>query len=187
MIKLSKQFLINEYKTKSIVKIASEHCIPNTCMYRIFDKFNIKRRTQKEAGILRIIKHNCADCGKQVSKKEYIRCKDCENKRKHKEYFCKICGKKISNGNGLTGKHRCLSCANKGENNPMHNRIGVKADTIIEHHIDLNHKNNRKNNKLKMTQSIHGSLHKRAYDYLVDIGQIRKYIKWFFKNYPKKV
>jgi hypothetical protein len=180
--KLTKQFLILEYKTKSVVKIAKELGIPNTCMYRLFDKYNISRRTQKEAGKLRIVEHNCIECGKPVSRKEYKRCASCEHKRKHKDYFCKICNTKISNGNGLTGKGRCQSCANKGKNNPM----SGKKDVISKHHIDLNRKNNKKSNILKIHQSIHSSLHHRAYDYLVKIGLIKKYIKWFFKNLGEK-
>lgn len=182
-MRITKEFLMKEYKIKSVVRIAKENNISNTCLYRLFDKCQIERRTQKEAGILRIIKHSCKDCGKQVSKKEYERCISCENKRKHKEYFCIKCNKKISNENGLNGKKRCSSCANKGENNPMHNRVGVRGNTIIEHHIDLNTKNNRKSNKLKILHKVHVSLHHRAYDYLVKIGLIRRYIKWFFNNY----
>lgn len=181
-MKLTKQFLKLEYKNKSVPKIAKENNISNSAMYRLFEKYHILRKTQLEAGKLRKIEHKCIICGNKVSKREYKRCRLCENKRKHREYFCKICGKRISNGNGLTGKRRCSSCANKGKNNPMHNRVGVRGDTIIEHHIDLNTKNNKADNKLKMTQRIHSSLHRRAYHYLVEIGLVRDYIKWFFKK-----
>ena len=119
---MTKEFLIEEYKTKSIVKIAKENNITVFSLYKLFDKLQIKRRTQREAGAFRIVNHSCIDCGKQVSRKEYIRCISCEHKRKHKEYVCIECGNKISNGNGLTGKKRCLFCANKGENNPFHNK-----------------------------------------------------------------
>jgi hypothetical protein len=178
-MKITKTFLIKEYKRKSVVQIAKESNIPNTCLYRIFDKYQIKRRTQQEAGILRIVRHLCKDCGKQVSRKEYKRCNSCKNKRQHKEYFCIKCGKRISNENGLTGKKRCSSCANIGTNNPM----AGKRKFLAVHHIDLNKENNKKSNLLKLPQNIHSSLHHRAYDYLVKLGIIKKYIKWFFNNY----
>ena len=176
---ITKEFLIEEYDSKSVVQIATELHIPNTCLYRIFDKYSIPRRTQKEAGFFRIVKHPCKDCGKQVSKKEYARCRSCENKKKHKEYFCILCGQRISNGNGLTGQGRCLSCANKGKNNPM----SGKKRFLAVHHIDLNKENNKKSNLLKIPQNIHSSLHHRAYDYLVEIGLIEKYIKWFLNEF----
>lgn len=178
-MKITKEFLIKEYINKSVVKIAKEIGMPNTCLYRIFDKYKISRRTQKEAGFFRIIKHQCIDCGNLVSKKEYKRCRFCENKRKHKEYFCIKCGKRISNGNGLIGKKRCNSCANKGKNNPM----SGKKRFLATHHKDLNRNNNNKSNLLEIPQNIHSSLHHRAYDYLVKLGLVDKYIKWFFEVY----
>ena len=99
---LTKKFLIKEYKIKSVTQIAKENNISNTCLYRIFNKYMINRRTQKEAGRLRIIKYLCKDCGRQVSRKEYKRCKICENKRKHKLGILNCKGK----NNHFYGKHR---------------------------------------------------------------------------------
>lgn len=178
---MNKTFLIKEYQTKSVTQIAKENNIYKSTLYHIFDRLNIKRRNQKEAGALRIVKHSCIDCGTQVSRKEYIRCKDCEikNKPKQAEYFCIKCGSKISKENGLSGLGRCPSCANKGKNNPM----AGKRNFLSIHHIDLNRDNNKKDNLLKIPQGIHSSLHHRSYDYLVEKGLITDYIEWFFKKF----
>lgn len=178
---MDKEFLIKEYRIKSVPQIARENNISKSGLYHIFDRLNIKRRNQKDAGILRIIKHCCIDCGKKVSRKEYVRCKECEIKQKPKriDYFCIKCGKRISKENGLTGQGRCASCANKGKNNPM----SGKKKFLSIHHIDLNKNNNKKSNLLKIPQNIHSSLHHRAYDYLVQKGLIKDYINWFFKKF----
>lgn len=73
----------------------------------------------------------------------------------------------------------------KGKKNPMYGKKGQSnntKNTVVEHHIDLNKINNKKTNKLILTHSIHSKLHQHAYEYLVKIGRIRKYIKWFLKN-----
>ena len=51
--------------------------------------------------------------------------------------------------------------------------------TIQKHHIDLNKQNNKKRNILYLPPKIHQYLHKWAYRYLVEIGQIKLYTKWF--------
>jgi len=108
------------------------------------------------------------------------------------------CGKEITAG---SKGGRCLSCSRKeilknpksiivsiqnlpkdtkGKNNGM---FGKKRKyEIIKHHVDLNHENNNDDNIMKITSSIHTSLHHRAYDYLVKIGKIKQYIRWFFKQ-----
>jgi len=58
--------------------------------------------------------------------------------------------------------------------------------TIHKHHIDLNHKNNKETNFLFLKSSKHIKLHYQGYRYLVKTGQIKKYIKWFDKNYGLK-
>jgi hypothetical protein len=62
----------------------------------------------------------------------------------------------------------------------------IKLNTrqlIIKHHIDLDKSNDKKQNILTLSLSKHGSLHHRAYDYLVKTRQVDKYIKWFIKKY----
>jgi hypothetical protein len=90
--------------------------------------------------------------------------------RTNNPHFCKSCGIKISVNNWRTGQRQCRKCS--------------KDNTaIVKHHIDLNNKNSNKNNILIITARKHISLHHRAYDYLVKIGQIKPYIKWFLKTY----
>lgn len=73
----------------------------------------------------------------------------------------------------LTREKLCL--AHKGA------KATTNKSTIIKHHINLNRKNNKDNNILNLTVSVHSSLHNRAYEYLVKTKQIKKYLKWFFK------
>lgn len=89
-------------------------------------------------------------------------------------------GDKISKG--LKGR-KCtwkdkLSNSNKGH--PSHKR--KRKHEIQRHHIDLNHANTEKSNILLLTGSKHSSLHSRAYNYLVETGQVEEYIKWFDDN-----
>lgn len=58
-----------------------------------------------------------------------------------------------------------------------------------KHHIDLDHNNDDKLNILILTNSMHQHLHRFAYHYLLKkfgIEEVRKYIKWFFKNYKRE-
>ena len=50
----------------------------------------------------------------------------------------------------------------------------------IEHHIDLKENSDR---ILKLSRSHHQKLHQRAYDYVVKMGKIDNYIKWFLDKY----
>jgi DNA-directed RNA polymerase subunit RPC12/RpoP len=102
----------------------------------------------------RSINNTCLDCGKK-SKRQTIRCNECEN------------------------KHHSLLM--KGTRNFMYGRKGVSKNKIVKHHIDLNKKNNLKENILPLRHRIHTSLHARAYRYLVMTGQVKNYISWFFK------
>lgn len=125
-----------------------------------------------------IIKLNrCLDCGKIIDKRAK-RCKSCGcpllkhgKSSKYKKYYCLNCHKKLSDY-----RHkRCYKCENKL--NPH-----IKGKTLIKHHIDLNKQNNKKKNILELTSSCHLSLHHRAYRYIVKIGLVKQYIKWFFKQ-----
>jgi hypothetical protein len=99
---------------------------------------------------------------------------------------CQVCGKsKIYNEHPL-----CISCAKKknhylkGKKMPIKTRKKISKTvrkSLQTHHIDLNIENNKKSNLLKLTIKHHRYLHLWAYKYLVDTGQIKKYIKWFFK------
>ena len=124
--------------------------------------------------------NKCIDCGKIVTghDKNIKRCKkhSCIENAKHRNYF----GERNPN----FGNH-ILKGRFSGEKNPMFGKAGQsnnKKNTLVKHHIDLNDSNNKKSNKITLTHSIHSKLHQHAYEYLVNIGLIRKYMKWFFKN-----
>ena len=110
------------------------------------------------------------------------------NTNSYKIYkICQECGKiKAYNDHPL-----CLSCSRKKN----HYLKGKKMSKVTKekisksvkkslqtHHIDLDISNNNKNNLLKLSIKNHRHLHLWAYRYLVDTGQIKKYIKWFFKT-----
>jgi hypothetical protein len=80
---------------------------------------------------------------------------------------CIDCGRKI-----CYRAKRCVYCRQK-------------INIIIKHHIDLNRNNNKKTNILFLLSGKHKSLHCRAYDYLVKIGLIKKYITYFKHNYMR--
>lgn len=54
---------------------------------------------------------------------------------------------------------------------------------INKHHLDLNSRNNHPDNLLYLTNSKHNSLHKRAYDFVLEKGLIKDYIRWFSKHF----
>lgn len=51
-----------------------------------------------------------------------------------------------------------------------------------DHHVDMDKTNNHPSNILRLTGAKHRQLHVRGYEYLVEIGLVRQYIKWFDKN-----
>jgi hypothetical protein len=71
-------------------------------------------------------KYYCIDCNKEISDFHHIRCHSCETKRKFKEgillhipiIYCQDCGKDLGKWAYHNESQRCLSCANKGINNP---------------------------------------------------------------------
>jgi hypothetical protein len=73
----SKEQLEKEYKNKSVCDIAIKYNMPQTNMYRIFDKLNIIRRKCNSPGKLssrfshlkssRFIRKHCNICGKELS------------------------------------------------------------------------------------------------------------------------
>jgi len=152
----------------------------------------------------------CIDCNKKLNKKAHLfytkRCHSCDLKYRHKNgkqkgknsnlfkdgryskpFYCIDCGKQI-----YYKRIRCRPCSSKylnkmgtigfkqGHNFSIRGK-GSKKYMICEHHIDLNKRNNKKDNKLRLIYPIHSKLHNRAYKYLVKKGLIKKYIKWFLK------
>jgi predicted nuclease of restriction endonuclease-like RecB superfamily len=89
-MRFTKEQLQNEYKNISVCDIAKKYNIPQTGMYRIFDRLNIKRR-------------KCNSPGKLASFFKHLRCS--RYIRKH----CNICGKELSsNPNAI----HCIKCHN---------------------------------------------------------------------------
>ncbi len=124
----------------------------------------------------------CIDCGKLLKNYKAKRCYKCFSKWEKGEHnpnwkggktyrHCIYCGRKIKNLYATM----CALCRAE--------KIKTTKITEVKHHIDLNHNNNKTFNKLKLTSSKHSKLHQRAYEYLVEMGRIRKYIKWFDKKY----
>jgi DNA-directed RNA polymerase subunit RPC12/RpoP len=149
----------------------------------------------------------CINCKKELNKKaKYygtIRCKSCsmihlfkDHKhptykngkfKRNKIYKCIKCNKKITQNTGVYGQKMCQSCIFKQrikqKGHPSLGHKGVNGKMIIKHHIDLDNKNNLKANILWITQSLHTSLHHKAYNYLVKKRLVRNYIKWFLKHF----
>ena len=82
-----------------------------------------------------------------------------------------------------------------GKNNPFYgmrhtNKTKLKlrkshtgkknSNTICKHHLYLK-ENSAKT--IKLTNSKHHILHHKAYNYLVELGLVDDYIKWFDKKY----
>jgi len=61
-----------------------------------------------------------------------------------------------------------------------------KARAIVRHHKDADKKNNEADNFIWMLGGVHQSLHRKAYNYLVETDQIDEYLKWFKKKFKAK-
>jgi hypothetical protein len=85
-----KEQLEKEYQIQSVCDIAKKYNIPQTNMYRIFEKFNIERR-------------KCNSPGELASRFSHLKSSRFIKK------FCKICGKELSiNPNA----QHCIKCHN---------------------------------------------------------------------------
>ena len=116
----------------------------------------------------------------------------------------------IGKNNSMYGTHRCgkdnpnyrnghtlikQKCKNCGKQTSEYRRklcrdcyfiiYKNRKNMINKHHLDLNQKNNNKDNLLYLIGSLHQSLHKLAYHYLLEkfgIKEVKKYTKWFAKK-----
>jgi DNA-directed RNA polymerase subunit RPC12/RpoP len=143
----------------------------------------------------KLFKNYCIDCHKRIDKRAK-RCYKCWYKFAKKENAvnwkgnypnCIDCGKKLSirKSKNYIPK-RCKKCWNKilvKNYKTKYNKKWTHKNKIIRHHINLNKLNNTKGNILKITHSKHIKLHHYAYNYLVKIGKIKDYIKWFKKYF----
>jgi hypothetical protein len=148
------------------------------CSRQCYFNYIKKNPPKSKKGRIKI----CLHCGKKfyVSKCN-IKRKYCSSKCYHGYYNkyikikCLTCRKIIKikktpyNLNHLP-KYCSRECCNRNKH-------------IVEHHIDLNVNNNKLSNKLILTNSQHALIHRIAYHYLVEVNQIKNYIKWFKKKY----
>lgn len=107
--------------------------------------------------------NKCIDCKKEIGKYSK-RCQSCNNR------YSSL--KKCKNTNFRIKLAKNFGKYNKNKKN--------------KHHLDLNEKNNSKDNLLYLINGKHQQFHRLAYHYLLKkfgIVEIRKYLKWFKKNY----
>jgi hypothetical protein len=155
------------------------------CYYK-----TLKGKTNPNYKNGRTYDNKCKNCGKHTSKHSQKFCNKCAsigennpmyNKKHSKETKLIMRLKRLGTKHSLKSRAK-MSKDRKGNPVYLHIKLGVTGDTIIKHHIDLDRSNNDKSNLLKMKQRIHTSLHHKAYNYLVKIGKIRSYIRWFAKE-----
>lgn len=89
-------------------------------------------------------------------------------------------GEKSKGNTNVRGKHWKISeeKLRNGYYNPE--RIAKLKNSLCRHHIYMNKDDNK---ILMIPRGKHRQLHSRAYDYLVKIGKVDDYIKWFDKKY----
>jgi hypothetical protein len=143
----------------------------------------------------------CKDCNKEItSRSKKGRCPSCCKKGKLNPMYGKssamkgLFGKYHPHWKG--GKPRCVDCKKL-----LTNLYAKRCPTcwykiaklsmkkrICKHHIDMNIKNNRKENFLYLKVKNHLNIHKFAYQYIIHkfgIKEIKRYITWFLKNHAE--
>jgi hypothetical protein len=118
--------------------------------------------------------------------------------------YCELCKKPLNKNSFYAKTKRCIKCKNIGHKHSVETKEKIRKahqgrkrtqefinkikKALHHHHIDLNTTNNIKSNILLLKNTKHQHLHRFAYHYLLykfGIKEIRKYIKWFMKNYSK--
>lgn len=148
--------------------------------------------------------NKCIDCGKKISF-HAVRCCKCAgiqhrnpNGRKYSKHYCIKCqNKQIAWQTWYYGKKTCAKCSTKGskklwvtkslkgKKRPEHSKklLGIKTGKrLVNHHIYLKENSDE---TMLFSAKNHQKLHQRAYDYLIKLGLIKKYIKWFIKKYGR--
>ena len=167
---ITKKILIKEYikNRLSSTEIAETlKCSDGTIRYKL-KECGIKIRSASEAALNKNI------IGKNNPNWKGGRKSYCKNCKKPNTFRCQL----------------CMKCANQkriGKNHPRwnpkrHNKKYYGKD-IIDHHIYLKENSDE---TMKLNKADHRKLHARAYDYLVNIKQVNKYIKWFIRKYKIK-
>lgn len=121
---------------------------------------------------------------KLIGTKYVDRCK-CGEYKHSSSKVCKICNIKKQ-----TKRLFNLSITRKGnkisDNLKTKISIATKNSNTI-HHKDGEHSNNKNNNKVIIPMRLCSRIHYDAYKYLVKIGLINKYFKWFEKRHNIKI
>jgi hypothetical protein len=149
----------------------------------------------------------CKSCNKELSRRDAKLCGNCSRKslktnykdgRTHSKCYCIKCKKNVITWQTFYyGNKTCARCATKGskkmwvtkslkgKKRPEHSKTmsGRKTGSkTVNHHIYLKENSDK---TMTITARNHQKLHQRAYDYLIKLGLIDNYIKWFIKKYGR--
>ncbi len=120
-------------------------------------------------------KYFCMDCGKEVNRSSTKRCFKCDvkfhigkNARRYVDGSNRICYQRIA----YEGKEKkCETC-------------GARKNICV-HHIDFNHRNNKKENLIILCKSCHCKTHKRHLNFgkRPKIKKSREFVDNLIKEY----
>lgn len=165
---------------KKEIVYRSERCVQCSLKHR--RSYKNEYNPNYKQGLYSNKKLICKQCKKilTVKKSKHNLCINCFNELRKKDTHplwkggkpkCIDCGTLLSTRG--TRYYRPKRCRNCYENNGGY----------VKHHVDLNQQNNKNNNLLYVSPKIHVYLHRKAYEYMLEIGLIKKYLVWFNKKY----
>lgn len=175
-LSFSYEYLYNEYVVldKTAAQMSAEHCVAKATMLRYLrasgfqiKKISLKGRQQKSKTM--------SENRTNGTIESWIKGKS--RWELHPESVIKM---------KQTLKGRVTCPENSFKKGTVHGLI-VRKNLIHRHHIDLEKINNRPSNLLYLISAAHGSLHKKAYNYLVETNQITTYINWFIQKFAPKL
>jgi len=177
---ITKEFLLKEYidKDKTTYTIAEEIGCDMTTICRRLHEYNIPIRKISFQG--RISKSATMKKNRKngVVNSDWIKGKS--RWELHPEAIMEMKRTQIKNKITTPGAFK------KGHSDSIKG-VGSRKNLINRHHIDLNRIDNRNNNILYLIDAAHQSLHKQAYNFLVETNQIKKYTKWFIKKFRPRL
>lgn len=171
---LTKKYLMKHYYTDGMNWISKKLNIDRSSIFRYLKKYRMKIIKISQRGIkiksknfIKFRKSNIIPTwNKNLSIKE-------KYPERIEQMIKKLKGRRLNR---------------KGEFKKGHKKsLKYRKHLICKHHIDLDKNNNFSNNLLYILNSDHNSLHKRAYDYLVENYVIEEYITWFIKKFNTKI
>ena len=134
--------------------------------------------------------NKCIDCNKKLTgHNNPQRCSKCSaiertkrlgsnnyiDGRSLKKYYCRVCKKEIHYQTWFYGKKRCQKCFQKGKLNPRYGKhwteeqIKKRSKILHKHHIDCNHKNDKDENIIYLSQSGHMKAHGSIFKLIADL------------------